>query len=75
MTVGAGFSANGHALAGPWTVNPPLFFLIYPRGFVDPVELSVTVTGDDIPGPTGQVYAGLVNGVAYNVLPLHELHR
>ena len=73
VTVGAGFSANGGDRA-PWTVNIPPNYKVnpsHPRGFVDPVELSVTVTGNsaNTPEPTGQVYAGLVNGVAYKSFP------
>jgi hypothetical protein len=73
VTVGAGFSANGGDRA-PWTVNIPPDYKVdpsHPRGFVDPVELSVTVTGNsaNTSEPTGQVYAGLVNGVAYTSFP------
>lgn len=69
VTVGAGFSADGGARM-PWTSSDS-------RGFVDPAELAATVSGNAallvptsgastlLPEPTGQVYAGLVNGAAY----------
>ncbi len=72
ITVGDGFSVNGRS---PATVDNPSGTPNGPKGYVDPNEVNVTVQGnlaEILPStgapqlqaePTGQVYAGVINGV------------
>ncbi len=70
VTIGAGFSANGGS-RDPWTASGA-------QGFVDPAELAVSVSSNAaylipatgawplLAGPSGQVFAGTVDGVPYD---------